>query len=182
MAHRLLRNDRTVGRRAEVALQLIDAATDTIQRIAADLRPPLLDELGLRAAIEWQAKDFSQRSGILCELRLTPDELELNGDQTTTVFRVLQEALTNVARHAQADWVTVRLEAVERRLILAVYDNGRGIPADSLRSSGSLGLVGMRERALAQDGLLEIESAPGEGTTLRLTLPLQPAAARGSAG
>jgi signal transduction histidine kinase len=152
-------------------LALVDASVQTVRRIATDLRPALLDDFGLAAAVEWLLQEYQRRTGIECEARLAPEAAALDPATATALFRVLQEALTNVSRHAQATRVEVSLNKQAEALVLTVRDNGRGFePAEAARRP-SLGLVGMRERVFAIGGHLEIESAPGGGSTVRVTLP-----------
>ena len=151
------------------ALDGIVAAT---RRIAADMRPLMLDDLGLVPAAEWLVENFMQRHGIRCEFSVDPPELELQEPHATALFRILQESLVNVARHAHASIVHVTLDGSGGEVVLRVRDNGRGFDADSPREQGSLGLIGLRERASLLSGELRIESAPGKGTVIEVRLPL----------
>jgi PAS domain S-box-containing protein len=151
--------------------ELIDTTTGAVQRIATDLRPGVLDELGLSAAIEWYIHEFERRAGIACQLRSNVDGAQLDPERATAVFRILQEALTNVARHAGATEVEVSLSADDQRLVLEIKDNGRGISEDRLPDSRSLGLLGMRERARSLWGDVSIRGDPGRGTLVTLTIP-----------
>jgi PAS domain S-box-containing protein len=150
---------------------LTDIAMESVQRIATELRPVVLDSLGLGAAIEWLAADFQTRSGIQCAVTLPDEEVALDSDIATGVFRVLQESLTNVARHSRAARVGICLRIEPGELILAVQDNGCGIQPDKLTDFRSVGLVGMRERALLAGGQCEIKSAPGKGTSVQMRVP-----------
>jgi signal transduction histidine kinase len=152
---------------------LVDTLIRSVQRIATELRPSLLDDLGLSAAIEWQAKEFQKRTGIECRVFLNREDIKATRDRSTAIFRTFQETLTNVLRHAQATRVEVRLMEEKQRLILEVRDNGRGIPDSRIASPKSLGLVGIRERVNAQRGNVRISGAPGRGTTVRVELPLR---------
>jgi signal transduction histidine kinase len=151
--------------------QLLDTAGEAVQRIVTELRPVVLDELGLEAAVEWYLAEFQQRMGIAWRLRSRLGETDLDPERSTALFRILQEALTNVARHAEATAVDIRLAAKEDRIILAVTDNGRGIPADKIADSQSLGLLGMRERARALGGDVVVRANPGGGTAVEASLP-----------
>ena len=151
-------------------LALIDSTMDSVRVITADLRPPVLD-LGLVPAIEWQVQEFGQRTGIACELALEDDDIELEAERATALFRMLQEALTNVARHARATQVEITLTRDQDRLQLAVADNGVGMPAQQPRGKKTFGLLGLRERALMAGGEVGIDSRPGR-TTVRITLPV----------
>ncbi|MEI7672908.1 MAG: sensor histidine kinase, partial [Deltaproteobacteria bacterium] len=164
--------------------KLADATIETVHRIATELRPGLLDDLGLAAAIEWQAADFQNRSGIACKAVLLADELELDRDLTTALFRIFQETLTNIARHAGATYVEVRLERDEGKIVLTVADNGRGITRKQSEDDRAFGIIGMRERAHLWGGELRITGNSEEGTTVAVAIPLHPAknAVRGDNG
>jgi signal transduction histidine kinase len=150
----------------------IDETVQTVRRIATELRPALLDDFGLVAAMEWQLGEFARRSGLRCELRAPTDGVALAGDGATAVFRVFQETLTNIARHAEASAVDVTLQAGDGRLTLEVRDNGIGIDAERLQSARSLGLLGMRERIRLLSGELDIRGQAGAGTVVRVTIPM----------
>jgi PAS domain S-box-containing protein len=157
--------------RMEAVLDRTVAAT---RRIAADLRPLMLDDLGLVPAIEWLAEEFSQRQGVPCVLTVNEPELELTGPQATAAFRIVQEALTNIARHAQARSVDIDITRDDASIRIRVRDDGCGFVAESpSRKPDSRGLLGMRERAYLLGGNIAIESAPGRGTTIEARLPLQ---------
>lgn len=150
----------------------IDATIQTVKRLISSLRPGLLDDLGLVAAIEWQAEEFQRRTGIRCELRIDPPDIALDDDRSTAVFRIFQETLTNVARHAEAEYVRVRLTADARAITLQVSDNGCGITAANIEDPRSFGLIGIRERAHYWGGDAEFRGDPHSGTTVSVTLPL----------
>lgn len=152
--------------------ELIDTTVQTLRRIATELRPAVLDDLGLPAAIEWQLQECQRRTSIVCTLANPLEELVIDDAVTTTLFRIFQEALTNVARHAQASRIEVCVEETSDSLILCVEDNGRGITANELNDPKSIGLLGMHERACLQGGELEIQGFPGKGTTVTVRLPL----------
>jgi signal transduction histidine kinase len=151
---------------------LVDEMVRSVRRIAAELRPGVLDDLGLVAAIEWQVREFQKRTGIGCKLYTALDNVALPPELSTAVFRILQETLTNVARHAQASHLTVSLAAKAKLLVLEVQDNGRGITEVERIHSKSFGLVGMRERAMILGGDFDIRGAPGKGTTVTVSIPL----------
>ena len=151
---------------------VIDATMQTIQRLSGELRPGILDDLGLAAAIEWQAGEFEKRTGIPCRVQVSPEEIILDRERSTAVFRIFQEALTNVARHAKATEVTATLETREGAVALEVADNGRGITEGELASPRSFGLLGIRERVLFLGGRVAISGTPGKGTTVRVEIPL----------
>ena len=163
---------RVLREKAQAIGQTVDETVQTVRAIATQLRPGLLDDLGLAAAIEWQAKDFQKRSGILCALTLPGDDPTLSRDQATAIFRVFQEILTNVARHAQATKVWVHLGQEQEAIVLEVEDNGVGISTTQLAERRSLGLLGMRERAGAFGGAVEIVGSKGQGTTVIVQMPV----------
>ena len=152
---------------------MIDTTIETVQRISAELRPRMLDDLGLSAAVEWQLQEFERRTGIKCKLTLSREKLSLDSARSTAVFRILQEALTNVARHANARRVTVTLKEDGDNFMLRVRDYGEGIKQDKIFHPLSLGLLGMRERGMVWGGEIEIEGVSGKGTTVTLRLPLR---------
>jgi signal transduction histidine kinase len=150
---------------------LIDTTVQTVRRISTELRPGILD-LSLVATIEWQLQEFQKRSGIQGKLVSAPDETTLDADGATTVFRIFQEILTNVARHAQATRIAVIVEENDTFLTLQVFDNGRGITDNEVHSPKSIGLLGMRERARLRAGEIQFQGRPGHGTTVTVRLPL----------
>jgi signal transduction histidine kinase len=153
--------------------QTVGQIIRTVRKISTELRPGVLDEFGLADAIEWQAKDFQNRTGISCKLSLHPTDKITDTVYSTAIFRIFQEALTNVMRHAAASQVTVGLEKVADRLLLEVRDNGIGIAEERIFDSKSLGLTGIRERVLRLGGEVSISGKPGKGTLLKVTLPLR---------
>jgi two-component system, NarL family, sensor histidine kinase UhpB len=152
---------------------LINDGVRSVRRICSGLRPGVLDDLGLAAAIEWQANEFAARTGIGCKVSVPAIELALNGDQATEFFRIFQECLTNVMRHAEAETVSVSLHEENGDLVLIVGDDGKGFRESD--ASGSLGFLGMRERAQVCGGNIQIASSPGNGTTVTLRVPMHPA-------
>ncbi len=150
----------------------LDEVMVSVRRIVTELRPSVLDQLGLADAIEWLAQDFAVRTGLGMELDIQSDGAGPPDAVASSVFRILQEALTNVAKHARATRVGVRLRIDPNVLALAVSDDGRGITKEELRGTHSLGLVGLRERAIAWGGTVTISGEPNAGTTLQLRLPL----------
>jgi two-component system sensor histidine kinase UhpB len=151
---------------------LIDKTIQTVQKISAELRPGLLDDLGLIPAIEWQAQEFQKRTGIECQLELGCETIDLDSDRSTAIFRVFQESLTNVARHSSASRVNISLKKNSEKLELRVTDNGIGITEKVIHAIDSLGLMGMRERLHPFGGELKIQGLPDKGTTLTMILPL----------
>ncbi len=152
---------------------MIDATVAATRRISADLRPLILDDLGLVPAAEWLVQEFTQRTGVPCELVVRTPELELKDPQATAIFRILQESLTNVARHAEARRVEVALGRVDGVVTLNVQDNGRGFNLGDPRRPNSFGLMGLRERVSLLGGEVHIESRPGRGTVLHVQIPLE---------
>ncbi|MBI3286352.1 MAG: PAS domain S-box protein [Burkholderiales bacterium] len=152
--------------------QLILTAITTLRRIATDLRPRALDEGGLYFALQTLQKDFSSRHGIDCELVANEEQLALDDTRSTAIFRIVQESLTNVVRHAEATEVQIVFNRSQDWLAFTISDNGRGIDEEDMRKSRSFGLVGMRERVKAMRGEFTVTSSPGEGTRLEIKLPL----------
>ena len=150
---------------------LLDETLETTRRLSAMLRPSILDDLGLAAAIRWQAAEFTQRTGVPCETRVPEEQAALAPSVALALFRILQEALTNVARHAAARHVVVELLREREAAALVISDDGRGLAALEASGRRSLGLMGMRERAAALGGEIEISGAPGRGTTVRARIP-----------
>lgn len=156
---------------------LVDLGVQAVRRIATELRPGILD-LSLVATIDWQLQEFQTRSGIHTELVNAPEDTTLDVDGATTVFRIFQEILTNVTRHAQATKIEVSLEEDNSLLTLRVRDNGRGITNREIDSPKSIGLLGMQERARLRAGEVYFQGAPGQGTTVTVRLPLAPGEGR----
>jgi len=156
--------------KTESMSRLIDSSVQTVRKIATGLRPEMLDDMGLIAAVAWQAKEFQKRTGIRCRTKLPP-ETKMDLDISTTVFRIFQEILTNVARHARATRIDIELELTDEALRLEVTDNGVGIPDSDLNGRKSLGLLGMRERALLFGGEVSISGTPGQGTRVSVSIP-----------
>jgi len=149
---------------------LLGETMRTVREISAELRPVVLDQLGLGPAVEWLVRDFERRTGIPCEIRAALTDTHVDRDAATGIFRICQEALTNVARHAGATAVRVALHDADQVVRLEVHDNGRGI-AGAEPDANTVGLVGMRERALALGGLVEILPASEGGTRLTAWVP-----------
>jgi PAS domain S-box-containing protein len=159
--------------RLQSTIGLINEGVRSVRKICSGLRPGVLDDLGLAAAIEWQASEFASRTGIECVVSVPASELTLEGEQSTEFFRIFQECLTNVMRHAEARTVSVTLREDAGELVLTVADDGKGF--DESQVSESLGFLGMKERAQVCGGSLEIASQPGTGTTVTLRVPLHTA-------
>src|SRR5215203_1301346 len=166
-----------LSERVQSIIVRIDGAMDTVRRIATDLRPSVLDDLGLVAAVEWQAQEFERSTGVTVQLEVRANQRELNDVCATTTFRILQETLTNVARHAHATRVSIALHVDQEELKLEVRDNGRGISEGEITSPRSLGLVGSRERAIGCGGELVVRGVRNQGTLVSLRIPFRSAVA-----
>jgi PAS domain S-box-containing protein len=155
------------------ALGLADTAISSVRKVITDLRPSVLDQLGVWAALEWYADQIAGRSQVTCECVIDPEvqEIELNQERSTMLFRIVQEALTNVVRHAHASQATIQVEQVSDEIVVKVVDNGRGIDTDRLLNRESWGILGMYERARYFGGELRITGTPGKGTEVALRLP-----------
>lgn len=158
--------------RVQSMVELVDHSISVVQRIATELRPGVLDDLGLVAALEWQAQDFQARTGIACRFLAETEDLLVDRERATALFRICQEALINVVRHAQATGVVIQVTRTAGQVVLRVEDNGRGIPEDRIEDPHSLGLLGMRERVTSFGGQFHIKGTPGAGTTLSVGIPL----------
>jgi signal transduction histidine kinase len=157
----------------DAMITMIDNAIVIVQDVSAQLRPGMLDYLGLLAAAEWQTEDFQKHSGITCSLQLPDHEIEIDDERSTVLFRILQETLTNVARHAQAKHVTVSLVDSEHGIVMTILDDGIGISDEQVRSPKALGLLGIRERLHPFKGSCSIQRGAGGGTEVRVQLPLR---------
>ena len=160
-------NSAIVERFAEINKQLTETIS-AVKAISTELRPGLLDKFGLAAAIDWQCREFSRRTGLRCEFKIPRAKLNLPAESSTALFRILQEALTNVSRHAQATEVKVFLRIGKHDVLLTITDNGKGIAPEEMSAPVSLGLLGMRERAESIGGSFFIESIPQKGTAVRI--------------
>ncbi|MBS1787850.1 MAG: PAS domain S-box protein [Acidobacteria bacterium] len=153
--------------------KLLEDTIQTVRNIASDLRPGVLDTLGLRAAIDWQVREFSLRTGVNCSTRLCQEPKDLMQERATALFRILQEILTNITRHAKASSVKVELTKTNEEMRLTVSDNGIGITEEQIRNPKSLGLLGMRERATMFGGNLAVINERKGGTTIRVRMPIK---------
>jgi PAS domain S-box-containing protein len=169
--NRLAGKDELVAR-AEAMSVLIDGTIDTVRRLSSELRPQLLDDLGLGAAIEWHAEQFQKRTGIACRVTSNIDDRIIDEMKSINIYRIFQESLTNIIRHANATHVDVDLNVDDRALTLTVRDNGRGINEDEINNPRSLGLIGLRERALSCGGTIAINGAKDAGTVVTAHIPL----------
>lgn len=155
-------------------VHLVTETMESVQRIFSGLRPSILDHAGLVAAIEWQASEFQERTGIESVLSLENDEPPFEPEVKTALFRIVQESLANASRHSGATFVGIEFQEQDHWYQLTISDNGRGITQEALNDPGSYGLAGMRERVLIFGGTLEIRGVPGKGTTLSVRVPLPP--------
>jgi signal transduction histidine kinase len=158
--------------KTESMYELVGRAIQTVKRIATELRPGVLDDLGLADAIQWQTQEFGKLTDIKSKFSASPDGMVLDRDRSTAVFRICQEALTNVARHADATRVSVSLKQGPGRVSLRISDNGRGIEESQILDPRAFGLLGMRERARFWGGEVKISGAPGKGTVVAVSIPL----------
>ena len=158
------------NQRINSMVQICDSTIKSVKRIITQLRPRLLDDLGLTAAIEWQADEFQRRTGIICNLSIIPSEILLEAERSTALFRIFQETLTNIARHSGATRVDVSLRKHGTAISLEVHDNGHGISEEQIKDSRSFGLIGMRERAKYFGGTLTIKGSTDAGTVVTVHL------------
>jgi signal transduction histidine kinase len=163
--------DKKQETKAESVLRLVDHTIESVRRISTELRPGILDDLGLVAAIEWAAEEFQARTGTSCRLHLPENDIVIDTERATAIFRIFQETLTNIARHANATQVDITLSKDDGDIVLEVRDNGSGIAEEQLSTAGSLGILGMRERALLFGGEFTISGAAGKGTIVRARIP-----------
>ncbi|MCI0448244.1 MAG: sensor histidine kinase [Chlorobi bacterium] len=152
--------------------EVIDMTVNSVRRIARELRPDILDKLGLIEAIGWHAEEFEKRTGIKCILNLQNGKIKFDENLSTTIYRIVQECLTNVARHSAATEVRITIQSDDSYLHLRIADNGKGISEDEINNTKSLGLVGIRERAYSAGGELKIEGEKNKGTKLKIIIPL----------
>jgi len=172
LAQRLQGGPPAQSEKVEKMARLVDVMIESVQTIATNLRPSMLDDIGLSAAIEWLVRQFRERTKIQCRLDLEDEDMALDSERSTTVFRLIQEALTNVSRHAGATEVEVVLARSPTQVTIEIRDNGRGIRPAEVQSPTSLGLIGMRERVYRWGGRMDIEGAADKGTRLRIVIPL----------
>ena len=153
--------------------ELIDTTINKVRTISTQLRPSILDHFGLIAAIEWQANEFQKRTAIRCKIDINPKDMQFKDPFSIAIFRIFQETLTNIARHAKASRVDVSFHKKDNKIELKVNDNGIGLSKKQLSNHKSLGLIGIRERAHSMGGNVEFISENGSGTTVVLTVPVQ---------
>ncbi|HYD94496.1 MAG TPA: histidine kinase [Noviherbaspirillum sp.] len=165
--------DQKISDKLAAMAALLNRTVDAIRRISEDLRPGMLDDLGLAAAIEHHAAKFAEQTGIRCDLAMNRDHFDLDDQAATALFRVLQESLTNVARHSGATEVTIRLQELDNEILLIVKDNGCGLPEPCPGRKKTYGLLGMNERMKLLGGMLDISSNPGNGTRVEASIPVR---------
>jgi signal transduction histidine kinase len=172
VADRLPGDEPALAERTKSMFGLIDETVASVRRMASRLRPELLDQLGLAAAVEWHAGEFRRRTGIRCNLSLPPEAPTVDRERSTAAFRIFQELLTNVARHANATRIDIAMRTNSGALVLTVEDNGKGIEESAVLDAKSLGLLGMRERVLPFGGTVDINRVGGGGTKGVVSIPL----------
>ncbi|MGZ4033911.1 MAG: ATP-binding response regulator [Bacteroidia bacterium] len=165
--------DDEITKKLNEMLGLSDGIIDTVRRISSELRPALIDDLGLIAAMEWKCHDFEERMKIDCKFNPVIKERKFESNLSMVAYRILQETLTNIARHAEASKVSILLNENEDQLTLEIIDNGKGVNLEKIKIKRTFGILGMRERALLLGGELKISSAEGKGTHVKLILPLK---------
>ena len=165
-------NDVLLKEKIAESSSLVDDTVKTIRRINTELRPGILDDLGLCAALDWQAKEFTKRTGITCNIQICENEPVLDKNTSINIFRIFQETLTNITRHSSATEVNAALEIENKTFLLTIHDNGIGFDAEEVKQKKSFGMLGIKERALAINAAIEIVTQKGEGTTIKLILPI----------
>jgi two-component system sensor histidine kinase UhpB len=171
MNNKLQSSDEAVQKRLKAMIELADATIHKVRKLATDLRPGILDDIGLAAAIEWQGKDFSERTGIDFTFHLD-EQIQMDEKRSTAFFRIFQESLTNVIRHAQAKNVAISLRKDGSNVLLTIEDNGKGIAQNELANPRSVGILGMKERAASFNGEVNVLGVPNKGTTVHVRIPL----------
>jgi two-component system sensor histidine kinase UhpB len=166
-------DEKSIHEKISAMISLIDETVKTVRRISSELRPGMLDDLGLADALEWQSSEFEKRTGIRCKFHSAFTEKQFKKNLATGIYRIYQEALTNVARHAEATEINAELEQFNGNMILKIEDNGKGFDEKEIAGKNTLGLIGMKERASMFGGMIIIESNIGKGTTVFLQVPLQ---------
>jgi len=172
LSAKLPKNQRALIDKTKSMSKLVDTTLQAVKRISTELRPGLLDDIGLPAAIEWQGEEFQNRTGIKCKVSIEPEDITSDQDRSTAIFRIFQETLTNVARHASATKVTVNLRKNAAKIELKVRDNGKGITEEQISKPKSFGIIGIRERAHFLGGKVDIKGIRDKGTTVTAKIPL----------
>jgi signal transduction histidine kinase len=169
---RLANDQKLIPEKLKSMVALIDETIHAVHNLSEDLRPGILDDFGLSAAIEWQAEELEKRTGMECRTGLPPEEFNLNKEKSTNLFRIVQESLTNVIRHAEATKVAINLHEKDGMLLLEVADNGKGITDAAVTNPKSFGLIGIKERVHSLGGEVNIVGTPNEGTRLTVKMPI----------
>ena len=172
IAKRLKTEDNTIQQKIKSVLNLLDETVKTVRKIATELRPSILDDLGLIDALQWYSLEFEKRFAITVSFRTMVEDIKVSKHTSIGLFRIYQESLTNVARHAQASFVHADIRIQDGEIILTIKDNGKGFDAEITRNKKTLGLLGMKERTLMMGGIYEISSKLGAGTTVTVSVPL----------
>lgn len=172
LEEKLPRNQKLLIEKTQKMMNIVDQGLETVHKICTRLRPPILDDLGLTEALKWQVQEFQEITGIDCEANVDRIPKVLDQDISIAIFRILQELLTNVARHANATITNVELTKRGDILVLKVKDNGKGITAEQIKSTEAIGLLGVRERVRSLNGKLRFYSIKGKGTTVKVTIPV----------
>src|SRR4030066_2328910 len=172
LANKLNKNQEPLKKKIKSLSNMIDASVESVQKISSKLRPGILDELGLIAAIEWQAEEFEKSTSIKCSLVLPKEEMKLEKNKSTAIFRIFQEALTNIARHSQATKAAISLLIHQSNIYLEILDNGKGITQEQIKDFKSLGIHGMEERAMVFGGQVYFEGVAGKGTIVKVEIPV----------
>ncbi len=173
LGNKLNKNQLELIEKIKTLNNLVDNLIESVQKISSKLRPGILDELGLLAAIEWQTEEFEKLTGIKCSAVLPTQDLEIDNQRSTAIFRIFQEALTNIARHSKANKVSISLLTTPSAITLEIKDNGRGITNEQIKDFRSLGIHGMEERTMVFGGQFYIEGLSGSGTTLKIEIPIE---------
>jgi signal transduction histidine kinase len=164
-------DDKPIVDKVNVMLNTLDSTLHSVKRICAELRPSILDDFGLVQAMQWMANEFRKRARIECAVDCVPEDIELDKERDTVLFRIFQEALTNVLKHAKATKVIARLTKDNNNIVLEVTDNGKGITDEELSKHQSFGFMGMRERVRPWGGIVEITGDKSAGTTVKVIMP-----------
>lgn len=172
LSHKIISNDEQVRSKMQESIKLIDATIASVRKISTDLRPSILDDLGLIAALEWQGDEFEKRSGIAVEFINNAGEPKVKSEVATAIFRIYQELLTNIARHANASRVKAELTVDKNQLHFQLSDNGVGFDLEFIKNKKTLGLLGIKERSLILGGTCEFESTPGKGSVTSISIPI----------
>jgi signal transduction histidine kinase len=166
-------DDEVLRQKLNADVDHVDKIIQSVKRVCTELRPTILDHLGLAAAVEWQCEEFQKRTGIKCETLFDPEDVDVDSDLGTVLFRVFQEAFINVVKHAKATEAKTSIKRTSTSIILEIADNGIGIAEEELSKSGSFGLLGIRERVYPWGGTVTVSGVRNEGTTVKITIPLR---------